>query len=154
MEPEQTVGTVCYTSRYEHGVDDKRRVQIPAKWRPAQAGTELTLIMWPGSSAGTCLRVVPPEGMATLVAEVQAMPNADPLKPVLKRFIGGESVTVVLDKAGRICLPEHMAKEADISDVAVLVGALDRFEIWSLQRFEEIRKSDRVKITDAIKLMG
>ncbi len=59
------------------------------------------------------------------------MPNSDPNKVVLKRFIGSESVQVTLDKAGRICLPEKMAKEAGISEEAVLVGLLDRFEIWS-----------------------
>jgi hypothetical protein len=42
-----------------------------------------------------------------------------------------------LDKAGRICLPEGMARAAGIKDEAVLVGLLDRFEIWN----PELRKS-------------
>ncbi len=36
-----------YNSLYRHGVDEKRRVQIPAKWRPEKTGTELTLMLWP-----------------------------------------------------------------------------------------------------------
>ena len=29
-----------YNSVYHHGIDDKRRVQIPVKWRPAELETE------------------------------------------------------------------------------------------------------------------
>ena len=40
-----------YNSLYRHGVDEKRRVQIPAKWRPARSGVEFTLIFWPVCTA-------------------------------------------------------------------------------------------------------
>lgn len=67
-----------YNSCYRHGVDEKRRVQIPSKWRPEAEGTELTVIVWPKHRAGTCLRVLPPEEMAQLMADLDAMPNGDP----------------------------------------------------------------------------
>ena len=49
-----------YNSRFLHGVDEKRRVQIPSKWLSNKAGLELTLVLWPRESAGACLRVLPP----------------------------------------------------------------------------------------------
>ena len=79
-------------------------------------GTELTLVLWPKAKEGPCLRVLPPQQMAKLMRDVDAMPNSDSNKVVLKRFIGSESVQVTLDKAGRICLPEKMARDAGISD--------------------------------------
>ena len=153
MELSQTTEPTYYNSLYRHGVDEKRRVQIPAKWRPAKAGTELTLILWPKAKEGPCLRVLPPQQMAKLMRDVDAMPNSDSNKVVLKRFIGSESVQVALDKAGRICLPEQMAKRAGIGDEAVLVGLLDRFEIWSPERFENVKASDAVMAQEAFKLM-
>ena len=153
MELSETTEPTYYTALYRHGVDEKRRVQIPAKWRPAKAGTELTLILWPKAKEGPCLRVLPPQQMAKLMRDVDAMPNSDSSKVVLKRFIGSESVQAALDKAGRICLPEQMAKSAGISDEAVLVGLLDRFEIWSPQRFEHVRASDAIMAQEAFKLM-
>src|SRR5947208_17071196 len=122
MDPEQTVQTTYYNSLYRHGVDEKRRIQIPAKWRPAKAGVEFTLVLWPKSKEGPCLRVLPPREMAELMRDIDAMPNSDPSKVVLKRFIGSESVQVSVDKGGRICLPEEMAKAAAITDNAVMVG--------------------------------
>jgi MraZ protein len=153
MELDQTTVPTCYNSTYEHGVDEKRRVQIPSKWRPSEEGTELTLVLWPKSKEGPCLRVLPPAQLAKLMQEVNAMPNTDASKVVLKRFIGSGSVQVTLDKGGRICLPEKMAKEAGIEDVAVLVGLLDRFEIWSPARYEQVKASDAVMAQEAFKLM-
>ena len=153
MSDAQTKEPTYYNSRFLHGVDEKRRVQIPAKWRPDESGTELTLMLWPQHPAGTCLRVLPPAQMAKMKADIDALPNDNPKKGVLKRFIGSESVQVTLDKAGRICLPDGMARAAGIKDEAVLVGLLDRFEIWNLARYENVKVADAVLASEAFKLM-
>src|SRR6516164_5769953 len=106
MQPDATVEPTYYNSIYRHGVDEKRRVQIPAKWRPSESGIELTVVLWPKTKEGPCLRVLPPQQMAALMNDIQSMPNSDPNKGVLKRFIGSGSEQVALDKTGRICLPE------------------------------------------------
>ena len=153
MEAEGTVEPTYYNSTYKHGVDEKRRLQIPAKWRPSKPNVEITLIVWPKSKEGPCLRALPPEQMAKTLREIDAMPNSDPNKVVLKRFIGSESVQVALDKAGRVCLPDAMASAAGIKDDAVLVGLLDRFEIWNPERYEKVRASDAVMAQEAFKMM-
>src|SRR5207245_7185051 len=112
MEPDETVARTYYNSLYRHGVDEKRRVQIPAKWRPAKAGIQLTLVIWPKAKEGPCLRVLPPQKMAALVRDIEAMHNDDPQKAVLKRIVGSESVQVTLDKVGRSCVPDDLAEAA------------------------------------------
>ena len=153
MSNERANGPSYYNSCYRHGVDEKRRVQIPAKWRPEKEGTELTLMLWPQHQAGSCLRVLPPDQMAKMKVDIDAMPNGDPNKTVLKRFIGSESVQVTLDKAGRICLPDEMARAAHVKDEAVLVGLLDRFEIWNPDRYDKVKAADAVLASEAFKLM-
>ncbi len=155
MEPSATSGPTYYNSLYRHGIDDKRRVQIPAKWRPTEAGTEFTLVLWPKSIEGPCIRALPPREMADLMRDLAAMPNSDPNKVVLKRFIGSESVQVTLDKTGRVCLPESMADMAGIKadGEAVLVGLLDRFEIWNPDRYAKVKASDAIMAQEAFKLM-
>ena len=154
MQAEATnESTTYYNSVYTHGVDEKRRVQIPAKWRPAQPGIEFTLILWPHSASGTFLSVLPPKQMAQLVRDIETMPNGDE-KTRRKRLIGRDSEQVALDKTGRICLPEKMAKEAGIGNEAVLVGLLDRFEIWNPERYEKVKSADDLMAPDALKLVG
>jgi MraZ protein len=153
MESNQQSTPIYYNSAYEHGVDEKRRVQIPAKWRPAEAEVEFTLILWPKPKEGPCLRVLPPEQMRAMMRAIDAMPNSDPNKTVLKRFIGSESIQVTVDKAGRMCLPEKMAKDAGIGTEAMLVGLLDRFEIWNPERYARVKATDAVLAQEAFKLM-
>jgi transcriptional regulator MraZ len=153
MDQSDNNETTYYNGFYRHGVDEKRRVQIPAKWRPTEPGVEFTLVLWPKSQAGPCLRVLPPEQMVKLMKDLGGMANSDPNKVVLKRFIGSKSVQAPLDKVGRICVPEDMAKAAGISDQAVLVGLLDRFEIWSPERYGKVEASDEVLAPEAFKMM-
>ncbi len=141
-----------FNSVYRHGVDEKRRIQIPSMWRPAP-GTQFTMIVWPQRAEGPCLRVLPPKEMAELMASLDAMPNGQRDKTILKRIIGAESTQVVPDKAWRICVPEEMARAAGITGDAVLVGLLDRFEIWDPERYEKVKAADAVLAPDAFKLM-
>ena len=144
---------VYYSSLYRHGVDEKRRIQIPAMWRPTAESFQFTLIVWPQRQEGPCLRVLPPKEMAELMASLDAMPNGDRNKTILKRIIGSESTQVTLDKAGRICVPEEMATAAGIDEEVILVGLLDRFEIWDPQRYAKVKAADAVMASEAFKLM-
>lgn len=153
MLTDERTEPVYYNSLYRHGVDEKRRVQIPAKWRPANPGVEFTLMVWPKPKDGPCLRVLPPKQMANLMRDIDALSNDDPSKAVLKRFIGSESIQVAVDKNGRICLPEPMAEKAGIGNEAVLVGLLDRFEIWNPDRYERVKASDAIMAQEAFKMM-
>lgn len=153
MSDAKSTGRTYYNSRYQHGIDEKRRIQIPSKWRPEEEGTELTVIVWPQHQAGTCLRVLPPEEMAQLMADLDALPSGDPKKVVLKRIIGSESVQVPLDKAGRICLSEEMVKAAGLKSDAILVGLLDRFEIWNPETYDKVKAADAVVAHEAFKMM-
>ncbi|MSU58089.1 MAG: hypothetical protein EXS35_07905 [Pedosphaera sp.] len=150
-----TLGTtaVIYNWIYRHGVDSKRRIQVPSMWRPAEANTQLTLIVWPQRAEGPCLRVLPPKEMAELMESLDAMPNGDRNKTILKRIIGSESTQVELDKAGRICLPDEMARAAAIGGEVMLVGLLDRFEIWDPARYEKVKAADLVLAQQAFQMM-
>lgn len=147
---------IHYHSLFRHGVDEKRRVQIPAKWRPSQPDVELTLILWPnGSQPDACLLVLPPAEMAVLADKIRAMPFADPKASALRRLLGSKSARVTLDKAGRIVVPESMANSAGIeaNGEATLVGLVDRFEIWNPKRYESVSAVDEALLTEAFKLI-
>jgi len=153
MPSNQPSEPIYYNSLYRHGVDDKRRVQIPAKWRPAEPEI-LTLVLWPkGAMPEACLLVLPPKEWEALVQKLKTMPFADSKAEALRRLLGKKSDRVTLDKGGRICLPESMAKAAHIGKEAVLVGLLDRFEIWDPERYETASAVDDELLPEAFKLI-
>jgi MraZ protein len=152
MQPDAaTSEPVYYSARYRHGVDEKRRVQIPAKWRSAKPEV-LTLIVWPKATVKeACLMVLPPGEWVALVQKLKALPSYDPKAEALRLLLGSASDRVMLDKGGRICLPEGMAKAVGIENEALLVGLVDRFQIWNPQRFAEMSPLDDQLWPEAIK---
>jgi MraZ protein len=145
---------VLYNSLYRHGVDEKRRVQIPAKWRPTVEGFEFTLLLWPNSQTReSYILVLPPEPLHDLIQKLKAMPYSDAKADSLRRLLGKNSDQATVDKAGRMCLPEKMANGAGIDREAVLIGSWDRFEIWSPERYEAASRVDDALATEAFKLI-
>lgn len=153
--PETETTAQVYNSIFRHNVDRKRRVQVPSAWRPAEADFQFTMIVWPQRQEGACLRVLPPREMAELMQSLDAMPNTDRNKTILKRIIGSESTQVTLDKAGRICVPEEMAAAAgiELEKEVTLVGLLDRFEIWESERYKRVKAADAVMAQEAFTMM-
>jgi transcriptional regulator MraZ len=143
-----------YQSLYRHGIDEKRRLQVPAKWRPVNPDVEFTLIPWPtGGWKEACLLVLPPQERETLVKTLKAMPYADTKAQALRRLLASKSDQVTLDKSGRLCLPEAMTKAVGIDKEAVLVGMFDRFEIWSPERYAVTSAVDEELSSEAFKLI-
>src|SRR5262245_45289786 len=67
-----------YNSRYDNVVDEKRRIQVPSKWR-TPGETEFMLILWPnGAEKDACLMVLPPPAAQRLKEKVNALPFGDP----------------------------------------------------------------------------
>ena len=154
MPDDGNIEAIYYTSLFRHEVDEKRRVQIPAKWRPAQPDAEFTLILWPnGSIPDSHLMVLPPQEMKSLVEKIRLMPVSDPRASALRRLLGSKSASVTPDKSGRVCLPEEMAKLVGIDKKALLVGLMDRFEIWNPERYETVSAVDAALTSEAFKLI-
>ncbi|EEF60437.1 division/cell wall cluster transcriptional repressor MraZ [Pedosphaera parvula] len=154
MPGTETNEVIYYNSLFHHGVDEKRRVQIPAKWRPSQPDVEFTLILWPnGAQPDACLMVLPPAEMAALAEKIRQMSFADPKASALRRLLGSKSASCSLDKGGRICIPESMAKAVGIDKEAVMVGLVDRFEIWNPERYETVSAVDAALLPEAFKLI-
>ena len=135
MSESATSLTQDYHGFFRHGIDDKRRLQIPARWRPSGENFELTIMIWTGHAAGTCLRVLAPKEMRELRDKLTNLPGSDPNKEKLLHFIGRNSDKLPVDKSGRMCLPERLAFEAGLKDEAVLVGMINKFEVWNPERY-------------------
>ena len=93
--------------------------------------------------------------MNALLQKIEAMPFADSKAQTLRRLLGSNSASVALDKAGRVCVPENLAKAVGIETdkEALLVGLLDRFEIWNPDRYERVNAVDTASLPDALKLI-
>jgi MraZ protein len=115
-----------FLGRYEHSIDDKGRLTIPARYREMLAdgayvtqGFDHNLIVHPIANF---------EQMST---KVNQLAFTDPVARQLKRYIFSTAEYCEIDKAGRILIPLFLRDIAQIDGNAVLVGAGNYFEIWS-----------------------
>ena len=146
---------IIYLSEYEFGVDEKRRVQIPSKWRPENPeGVEWVALRWQTDlQRPPCLLVLPPAAFQLLHEKVAALPFSDPQAETLRRSLTRAADTVSLDGAGRICLPKPLADAAGITKRAWLVGMFDRFQIWSPENYASVRAEDERNTVKALSLI-
>lgn len=134
-----------FNSEYEFGIDAKRRLQIPAKWKPGLS--RFTLLLWPLRMGDPdCLLGLHPDSVKYLTQRLKEAPLRK--GDAWRRKIGKRSADVDLDGASRICLPKRLADAAGLKKRALLVGMLDRFQIWDPERYERVHSSDDEESND------
>jgi MraZ protein len=106
---------------FEHTIDDKNRLTLPAKFRQALSGG---LVITRGMDG--CLYCYPQTSWERLVEE--RLSGLDPLSRegrLMHRYFFAEP-----DKQGRVMLPATLAKNAGIDREVVVAGVNDHLEIW------------------------
>ena len=137
-------------------MDEKRRLQIPAKWLPPEELQDLEhlLILWQlAGQERPCLLTLSPPAFEALEQKMSTLAFADPNAESLRRLITHDSVIVKPDSAGRICLPQRFADEAGIKRRALLVGMGDRFQVWAPEHYEVVRNQDIARKQEAMGLI-
>ena len=115
-----------FLGQYEHSIDEKGRVTIPARYRELLAdGAYITL------GFDQNLIVMTSIIFEKMSQRVSQMNMADPTARQLKRLIFSNAERVEVDKAGRILIPSFLRQPAQLETAATVVGTGSYFEIWS-----------------------
>jgi MraZ protein len=115
-----------FLGEYEHSIDTKGRVAVPAKFR---AQLEGGLVVTRGFER--CLQVYPMEQWQALSERVSSLSLGSTEARQLRRLLFASAFDTELDKQGRILLPAGLREYAGIGDSAVVAGMNTYFEIWS-----------------------
>ena len=111
---------------YEHTLDDKNRLTLPAKFRQAFAeGVVVT------RGLDGCLYAFRRADWARLVES--RLSTLDPLSPEgrrLQRHFFSGAAESELDKQGRVMIPPSLIGHAKLGKDVVVAGVNDRLEIW------------------------
>jgi transcriptional regulator MraZ len=111
---------------YEHTIDDKNRLTLPARFRAAmESGVVLT------RGLDTCVEVYPADGWTELVqARLSGLNRLSRETRVLERFYYTGAIEAQPDKQGRVMLPPALLEHGGLGREVVVVGMRDRLEIW------------------------
>jgi MraZ protein len=130
--PDQKAGSkTVFSGEYEHTVDGKGRLIIPARFR-----AELAERLFVTRGLDGCLYVLTPEAWEDLSKKVANLPLAQGSARLFSRMIFS-GTECKLDKQGRILLPPPLRDHANIESEVVVIGVNSRLEIWSKKRWQE-----------------
>jgi MraZ protein len=120
--------------QYRHSLDGKNRLFIPARLRQNVRRFVIT------SGLESCLFVYTPENWKKITERLKTLPltKADARK-FLRTFLSGANECPV-DDQGRILIPKTLCSYANIRKEVIVVGVLDRVEIWSKSNWERYQK--------------
>jgi MraZ protein len=112
--------------QYEHTIDDKNRLTLPAKFRrPFADGIVVTRGM------DGCLYAYTAADWEKLAES--RLGSLDPLSQEgrrMQRFFFSAAVDAQLDKQGRVMIPGALLEHAKLGREVVVAGVYDHLEIW------------------------
>jgi MraZ protein len=133
-----------FKGTYHHRIDPKGRLPIPAVFRRAlgEGGGEARVVV---TLLDQCLAIYPPGEWARLEAQLAALPAFNKQVKALTRLLTSRAADCEIDVQGRILLPPSLRQNAGLTRDAVVVGVLNRFEVWSPDAWDGfVRESERL----------
>ncbi len=130
-----------FLGRYQHSIDDKGRLIIPARFRELLSNGAFITQGFDGN-----LMVLTTESFNAISQKVRTMSITDPRARLFKRFLFSNGEQVDVDRAGRILIPQFLRQSAGLDGEVVIVGVGEHFEIWSSEQWQEqARQIEEVK---------
>lgn len=114
-----------FYGEYEHSVDDKSRLTLPAKFRHALAGG---VVLARGIERN--IDVFPRESWDARVARIAELDALSREARDMKRYMFAGATVAELDRQGRVLVPPHLAEHAALGKEVVVAGVHDHIEIW------------------------
>jgi MraZ protein len=123
-----------FLGQYEHTIDDKGRLAIPARFR-----SELADGLYVTAGVDRCLVILTPQAFQATADGVAALPWLSADARQVQRNLFAMATHLVPDKLGRIVLPPYLRAHAGVSGEVVVAGVYDRVEVWDRATWDAVR---------------
>ncbi len=130
------------TGTYNNQLDDKGRLNFPAKMR-CEMGDTFVITRW----LDNCIVAFPStkwDKISEMLADLPMVKSRE-----VRRFLMAKAEEVTTDKQGRILIPLALREHAGIEKEAVVLGVGTHAEIWSKKAYEAMNEAvDLEKLED------
>ncbi len=138
-----------FIGEYNHAIDEKGRVAVPAKFRQLLRGGAVVT-----RGLDACLVVYPKKEWNALAAKIAALPINKANDRGLARFILAGAMEVDFDSQGRITLPEYLRAFGKLSKKAVMAGLYNRLEIWNEEAWSKFKAETEKQSNQIAEALG
>jgi MraZ protein len=138
-----------FIGEYNHSVDPKGRLAIPAKFRALlKDGAVVT------RGLDSCLFLYPKEVWVILAKKLANLPISRANSRAFARLMLAGAMDVDFDSQGRVMLPEYLRKYAKISKSVIVAGLFDRLEIWDEESWVKYKQNAEENSGDIAEALG
>ena len=131
-----------FYGEYEHVIDNKGRVMIPAKFREIfrERYVERFFIT---RGLDQCLFVFTEEQWKAEEKRFREMPYVKAEMRTFNRLLFSSACEVVCDKQGRILIPDFLTAYAEIKSDVMILGVSNRIEIWGKEKWTQFFETNK-----------
>ena len=129
-----------FRGSFEHSIDLKGRLSIPASFRDELTGEHKNRLMVTNFAieGKKCLDVYPVDEWSRMLEEVRKKPKFDQRMLMFQNYYLGAARECELDAHGRILIPPGLRKYANLRREVVLVSALEKFRVWDQEMWNQV----------------
>lgn len=124
---------VTFLGSYTYQLDDKGRVSLPAAFRREAPDQRFVMIQ----AYAPSLALYPEREWLEVQERLKDLLRHQPEARMWVLSIMSNAVEVVPDSQGRILVPGRLKEAAELDSQVLLVGAIDKIEIWNPELFEQ-----------------
>lgn len=128
-----------FLGSYTYTLDDKGRVSLPAPFRREAAEQRFVLLqVYPPA-----LALYPQEAWREVEERLRGVMRNDPEARMWVLQVMSNAVEVTPDSQGRILIPSRLQEAARLSGQVLMVGAIDKVELWNPEEFDSAVEGDQ-----------
>ena len=135
--------------QYNHNIDEKGRVSVPAKFRE-----ELGVSFIVTKGLDNCLFAYSKDEWSKFEDKLKNLPLTNPNARNFIRFFFSGATECEIDKQGRINLPQHLRDYAELTKEVSVIGVSTRVEIWNRSKWENYTSEENMDVDDIASKMS
>lgn len=136
-----------FYGEYEHAIDRKGRIIIPANFRKILQANGINTLFLTRGLDGCLFLFAESEWRSAEVRFKQVSFTKAEGRKFNRLFFSG-ATEVKLDRLGRLLVPKHLKEFAQIKQDVVVVGVSNRVEIWAKDKWREFYETSRQSFED------
>ena len=121
--------------KFDRTLDPKGRMIVPAQLRDA-LGTDFVVTV----GLDKCLYLYSTEGWEDFTEKLRGLGTGKKANRSVVRFFTEHAADLSMDSQGRSLIPAELRDFVNIKKDIVIIGSLDRAEVWAREEYEEMHK--------------
>jgi len=141
-----------FIGEYTYSLDEKKRLGLPVRFR-GLLGKKAIITR----GIDQCLFIFSTKEWQSLAKKISKLPLSQSDARGFSRLMLGGAMEVSIDNMGRILIPDYLKKYASLNKKTILVGVLNRIEVWDedvWEKYKGVTEKEGENIAERLKELG